>query len=207
MNFRDELHFLKYNLEKTKPEFYQQQLEKFHKLDLHKAVSDNVKWFANHPNLYENHNVYFTIHLADFKNKDLSLKDTVILQEKFNRVATGIFGLKADNYAGLLLSDSFGHLYKLMISTNGDSFSFTLWNDTGSLHLLELKTRNNILSYEECSKIEKVMSNYQRCIINCSDCGVEMSKHNIGGQYFAGRYCKDCWEREWKEKEAKESYN
>lgn len=44
-------------------------------------------------------------------------------------------------------------------------------------------------------------------IIYCSDCGKKMPKSEIAGHYFAGSYCKDCWEGYWKEKESKEDYN
>jgi hypothetical protein len=43
--------------------------------------------------------------------------------------------------------------------------------------------------------------------VHCSDCGTEIHKSNVAGRYFAGVYCSDCWEREWKEREARETYN
>lgn len=205
VNLRDALFYLKSDYVKEhNPEKYKRELEKFYKMDLHNAVKENIEWFSQHPNLYTDHKIYFTIHLNEFKG--LTIAGVMQLKERFNQAATGLFGLEADNFADLLLSDSFGHLYKFGVYGKDNSFKFMLWNDTGALHLLTIQVQNK-LSPANLEQIAKVMSNYQRGIINCSDCGKEIYKHEIGGQYFAGRYCKECWERKWKEVASKETYD
>ena len=55
--------------------------------------------------------------------------------------------------------------------------------------------------------LEKTVDNFENHIINCCECGKEIAFSEIAGKYFAGVYCKDCWENKWKEIEAKEDYN
>ena len=55
--------------------------------------------------------------------------------------------------------------------------------------------------------VEETVDNFENHIINCCECGKEIAFSEIAGKYFAGVYCKDCWENKWKEIEAKEDYN
>jgi hypothetical protein len=49
---------------------------------------------------------------------------------------------------------------------------------------------------------------YSSGVLRCADCGTPMRRFSeeIAGQYFAGRYCKSCWEREWRGRAARETY-
>ncbi len=56
----------------------------------------------------------------------------------------------------------------------------------------------------------KIISDCEDFVIgmqNCSGCNNKMKRSEIAGQYFAGRYCKNCWETKYKAIEAKETYN
>lgn len=55
--------------------------------------------------------------------------------------------------------------------------------------------------------ITRITEEYIAGIIHCSDCGREIKKNEIAGRYFAGIYCKECWDREWAEREARETYD
>ena len=43
--------------------------------------------------------------------------------------------------------------------------------------------------------------------IHCSGCDVVISINEVAGRYFAGSYCKTCWETKWKAVEARETYD
>ena len=87
---------------------------------------------------------------------------------------------------------------------------FVLW-DNNSRHLDEFdlgKGYKEIIPTKEFIEwLDKTLKNYFKGIVKCSDCGKEIKKEDIAGRYFAGMYCKDCWEREWKEKEEHETYD
>lgn len=55
--------------------------------------------------------------------------------------------------------------------------------------------------------INRIAEEYIAGIVHCSDCGREIKKNEIAGRYFAGIYCKECWDREWAEREARETYD
>lgn len=211
MNLRDLLHIFKDRkgwLKENHPEKYQEKLNEYYACDLHKEIREIVEWFAKHPKLYTNQDIHFEISISNIKNKNMTLDDIIKIKEKFNKVATGIFGLYYDNCANLIMSDTFGHLYSVGVHKNNNStYNFHLWDDSGASSLLSFTTKNNLLSKEEIDKIEKVMCNYREGIINCSDCGKEIYKHEIAGRYFAGQYCQRCWDTKWKAIEAKETYN
>lgn len=83
---------------------------------------------------------------------------------------------------------------------------FTLYNDN-SMALGEYPINiNEIPSNDFIEWIEKLTYEYCNNIVHCSDCDKEIKENEIAGRYFAGIYCKGCWERAWKEREARENY-
>lgn len=84
---------------------------------------------------------------------------------------------------------------------------FILWYEGHDL-LGERKVNINNIPDEEFIKwLDEKINNKVNNKINCSDCGKLIDEKDIAGRYFAGLYCKDCWERTWKEIEAKENYD
>ena len=202
INLRNLLHILKNDwLKKNQPKEYQTALDQYYQTPLHDIIKETVEWFKP----YKGQNIYYEISIYNLRT--MALDQIKELEQQFNKAATGVFALEYDNAATLILSDGYGYLYKMLLTKNGDTYQFNLWDDTGSNSLLAFNTKNKQLSGEEIRQIEKVMSNYQRGIINCSDCGKEIEKHEIAGRYFAGRYCKVCWEGKWRAIEAKETYD
>lgn len=53
------------------------------------------------------------------------------------------------------------------------------------------------------SDIENFLNGY----VKCSECERLLKKEEIAGRYFAGSYCKGCWEGKWKAIEARETYD
>lgn len=67
---------------------------------------------------------------------------------------------------------------------------------------------NEIPSNEFIKWVEERVKDSCNGFVHCSDCDKKLPVVDIAGRYFAGIYCKDCWEHHgWKEKEAKETYN
>ena len=84
---------------------------------------------------------------------------------------------------------------------------FCLWHE-GHDSLGEKKINMNSTPDEKFIKwVDEKINNKIEGKINCSDCGKLINEKEIAGRYFAGLYCKDCWERTWKEIEAKETYD
>lgn len=94
------------------------------------------------------------------------------------------------------------------------SFKFGIYDDQFDLWDSDDKILGSF-----CIKIEKppteefikwiyeTIEKYIEGIVHCSDCGREIKKDEIAGRYFAGIYCKECWDREWAEREARETYD
>ena len=55
-------------------------------------------------------------------------------------------------------------------------------------------------------KLAKTITDKENGIVECSDCEKKIKINEIAGRYFAGIYCKDCWENKWQAIEAKETY-
>ena len=84
---------------------------------------------------------------------------------------------------------------------------FYLWHE-GHNSLGQREVDINSTPDEKFIKwIDEKINNRINGKINCSDCGKILDEKEVAGRYFAGLYCKDCWERTWKEIEAKENYD
>ena len=97
----------------------------------------------------------------------------------------------------------------------------TIWdykgNSTVGVWGKKYESDEDKLTREEIRDVKKRLEEYSHHIQHCSDCGstmppdktiIKTDEHQkeYGGQYFTGRFCKDCWERKWKAIEAKETY-
>ena len=101
----------------------------------------------------------------------------------------------------------------MKIVYNGKIFIFEiygnevhLWNESGITSLYRKNIDKNSSFLDIYEQLKHTMDLYNNGIIYCSDCGKEMKIEEVAGRYFAGLYCRECWEREWKEKEARETY-
>lgn len=86
---------------------------------------------------------------------------------------------------------------------------FYLWDDSGCTSLGHYSIDyKDIPSEDFIAWVDKVTKDYIDGYVHCSDCEKLIKYNEVAGQYFAGRYCSDCWNnRGWKEKEANETYN
>lgn len=97
--------------------------------------------------------------------------------------------------------------------TNGMEFAFsvtgdfTIWDSKGSTALGTYDIVTNASPTKEfIDWLHQIIDDYSHKIIHCSDCGKPLPDGKCAGRYFAGVYCKDCWEREWRAIEAAEDY-
>lgn len=207
-NLRNMLYIFRDNwLKQDDPEKYEKKLNDYYNSDLHDAIRENAEWFANNAKLVNSQEINYVLSIYSIKAKGMNLDEIMDLDYKFNKSATGLYGLMFDNRAKIKLSDMYGYLFSLMVSEHNDNYDFTLWDVTGTNHLVTINTKYNSLTDEEIEKIEKAMENHRNGIVNCSDCKREMKVSDIAGQYFASRFCKECWDGKWMEVEARENYN
>lgn len=108
-------------------------------------------------------------------------------------------------------SEKLPHFEEYHIGLTDLGHELHVWSRDGAISLGstdEFDWRNNesVIPNMVDWVAELILDN-ENDIIRCSDCGKKMHKSEIAGHYFAGSYCKDCWEGYWKEKEAKEDYN
>lgn len=109
---RDLLHHLKNDyLKNNNPDTYKER-DDYCKENIYNQVKNNVEYFANHNNrVCNNANVYFEIPISClFKMKPSELCE---LSRKFNKTATGVFGLQYDSSAKLIITDHNNNAYLL----------------------------------------------------------------------------------------------
>lgn len=85
---------------------------------------------------------------------------------------------------------------------------FHIWADDDVSHILQEKYKQSDIPPDYFQdKVKTVLDEYIEGMIKCSDCGIKIKKSEIAGRYFAGGYCKKCWDKTWKEIESKETYD
>lgn len=114
------------------------------------------------------------------------------------------------------------HVYLGKIKGTPSNWEITLWDYHGSVTVGVWKKKyesdSDCLTNDEIRDIKKRLDEFSYHVLHCSDCQstmpsdetIKKTEHHekeYGGQYFAGHFCKDCWERKWKAIEAKENYN
>ena len=101
-----------------------------------------------------------------------------------------------------------------------NEYEVSVWDLKGwtSIYEKEFQSESCLVSMpiDIVKDIKDITKKYSEGKIKCSDCGKEIDKRDIGGRYFAGTYCKDCWlgnigkykgKGGWKYIESQESYN
>lgn len=139
------------------------------------------------------------------KNTGCSFKELNQLLEDFKSVR--------NKHLGYNLGNNMHEIYY-----RGTSFPFLISDNTFSLWSGEPTRQTSLGSFEidinetpSDEFIRWVEERVKDCcdgLVHCGDCDKKLPIKDSAGRYFAGVYCKDCWEhRGWKEKEAKETYN
>lgn len=99
--------------------------------------------------------------------------------------------------------------YNYVTKTHTNTGNFSLWSEDGCSALggLAIDDFSAPPSDTFINWINETTLNWVNKQLHCSDCGTLISESEIAGSYFAGKYCKDCWEKTWKAIEAKETYD
>lgn len=157
-NLRDLLHYLKTDYYKDKPEEYEEKDTEC-KERLYDMVSEDVKYFSD--KVYCNLNqVFYTIPIYVLERSKPS--EICELARRFNKSATGIYGLKYDNQTGLVITDIYGNPFMLMaLSPNGylvDNYEFTVYNINGQgcLYRFTESLKEDKFSKEHLSELWKL---------------------------------------------------
>jgi len=131
-----------------------------------------------------------------------------------------ITGNKHDN--GQLKLENNGNLFAFALfkKTKINEYEVSVWDLKGwiSLYDKEFQSESCLIPIpiDIIKEIKNVTQKYIDGKIKCSDCAKEINKKEIGGHYFAGTYCEDCWlgnigkyegKGGWKYIESQESYN
>lgn len=127
------------------------------KENLYDAVKENIEFFGDSKNhMYANPRMYFTVPMANLNPQTgMTLDKFIEIQEQFNTAATGLFGLKFDNLASIVLTDIHGHPFVAHCWKHGNTYDLHVWDITGTKTLFFIETNNDRLSNEECRELNK----------------------------------------------------
>lgn len=128
-----------------------------------------------------------------------------------------IVGYKWGNTHVFLQIISGGKLFTFHVSRapymgKGEYWAINVWNETGneaiySVQFPVVNAEEDLIPKETYYQLIESCEEHARGNIHCNDCGTLIKRSEAGGSYFAGVYCKHCWETKWKAIEAKETYN
>lgn len=127
------------------------------KEQLYDAVTDNIDYFTdwkgNH--LISNPDVYYTIPMSHFAPwYGLTLDKFIEINDRFNKAATGLFGLTYDGCARLLLTDGYGHPFRVFCHYD-KTYTLIVYDMTGCIALHSITTKNPQLTKEQVAEMQK----------------------------------------------------
>ena len=163
-NLRDLLYYLKSNwLKNNKPDEYN-KADSECKKELYNMVVDNVNYFTGSVRCNLNQ-VFYTIPISVLRESKPS--DICELAIRFNKSATGIYGLEFDNQTHLAVTDCYGNPFLLTAySPEGyivSSYEFRVYNMNGQglLYSFEESIKDDKFTESHLDELEK-LSDYQK---------------------------------------------
>jgi hypothetical protein len=154
-NLRDMLYYLKSkDYAKYNGQDKYNEHDQFLKENIYEAIKEHVEYFAHHPKLYENQNVFFEVPISCLRILKLTLDELLELQNRFIKSATGLYGRRYDNNAWILFSDNYGRLFQTYIHKDGSGYGLNLYDSSGRILLVKINTKNNELTREEIQQLE-----------------------------------------------------
>ena len=152
-NLRNLLWHMKHKGLKDEPERVAECKEQ-----LYEAIEDNIDYFRNYKenHLIANPDIYYTIPMSKF-NHGLTLDKFIEIKERFNKAATGLFGLQFDNSASILLTDLCGRSYisGCYYHEHSKTYELCVYDMTGCIKLCNICTKNPKLTKEQVDELEK----------------------------------------------------
>ena len=141
------------------------------KEQLYDAVEDNIDYFANYKEnrLISNSDMYYSIPMSHFEPfYGLTLDKFIETQERFNKAATGLFGLKYDNLARIIITDIYGHPFRAFCIYHDydKTYELYVYDMTGQTPLYSIGTKNPQLTKEQVDEMKKchnkLMEHYEK---------------------------------------------
>lgn len=138
-------------------------------------------------------------------------KEFVDRIKDLEQLQVNLFGLKYDSDVSSFIK-GYGEVFMFTIYHRfyRDEYgyiNFNLWVDDGGTALCDKTWKVGEYKDEIAAEIKEIMKKYTEGYIRCSGCGKWIKQKDIAGRFFAGVYCDECWEREWKERERQENYS
>lgn len=137
----------------------------------------------------------------DMQEGQIPFSDLYELNKSFKEYLSSK-GVK--NSYDFLRIEAFGKVYKFGIFDG----IFTIWTSDGGTVVDHYSIKNlSCPDLNFCSWISSTLRKFGEGYVKCSDCGKWIKSEEVAGRYFAGQYCKECWEGKWRAIEAQETYN
>lgn len=104
------------------------------------------------------------------------------------------------------LSNTYGDLFKFLVI---ESRFITIWSQRDEVLVKKVDLDVSVVQvWTNIRSAFKKLEQYSAGQIDCSHCGKEVDIGCVSkNRYYAGVYCNECWERDYKALEAKENYN
>jgi hypothetical protein len=142
------------------------------------------------------------------------------LERGFNEIRIAmkaITGYQYDN-SKLIWTNIYGDPYSIMVTKTkkpkfaGEEADYCLhvwlFNESFSIGDKPFRAKyDDKLPSDVYKWLKDITENFHNGLFNCSGCKKKILISEISGQFYAGRYCKECWESKYKAIEAKENYN
>ena len=135
-----------------------------------------------------------------------SWKDILELINSFVRCRNDILGYNFGNGMSKIMYKNKLFTFSVFIQLNG-YVDIMFWDIKGTTSIFNITAKDLIVTDKQVNEIQKRLENYCNNIVECSECHKELQiGKDIAGTYYAGVYCRDCWESKWKAIEARDNY-
>lgn len=151
--------------------------------------------------IWNKSNLLFPVEIFDeMKRLNVSFKELDSIIESYAEWRNRTFGINIGHSCVKLVANDIKFAFSV-------TWDFTIWNSDGSTSLGRCGIDRSLPPTDEfIDWLYQIIDDYSHKIIHCSDCGKPLPEGKCAGSYFAGVYCKDCWERKWRVIEAAEDY-
>ena len=135
-----------------------------------------------------------------------SWEDILELINSFVRCRNDILGYNFGNGMSKIMYKNTLFTFSVHIQSNGH-VDVTFWDINGTTSVFNITSKDLLVTDKQVNEIQKRLENYCNNIVECSECHKELQMgKDIAGTYYAGVYCRDCWESKWKAIEARDNY-
>lgn len=138
---------------------------------------------------------------------NMSWSDILELVERFKSARNEILGYNLGNGMSKLQYRDKIFTFSIYINPKTNDNEVCFWNDLGTTSIYSIFMKDTKITEQQIELIEQHLIDYCDGIVKCSECGKKLIKEEIAGRYYAGVYCKHCWETKWEAIEARDNYD